>query len=128
MSSTNRRAATGTSGEAQARRYLEARGYTFIAQNWYCQSGELDLIMLDGNELVFVEVKTRRGERSGRAGESVSDSKARKLLDSGEWFIGTHPKYEDLAWRCDLVAITIHPTTVVATVQHEINAILDDGT
>lgn len=126
MSNPDRRAVTGASGEAQARRYLEARGYEFIAQNWHCQVGELDLVMTDSGELVFVEVKTRRGEASGRAAESVTREKAGKLLKSGEWFISVHQQYEDLIWRIDLVAITIHPKTSVASVQHEINAIVRD--
>ena len=126
MTVPNKRALTGSSGEAHARRYLEARGYVFIAQNWHCPIGELDIVMSDGNELVFVEVKTRRGEYFGRAAESVSRDKATKLLKSGEWFISIHQQYEDLIWRCDLLAITIHPKTGEATVQHEINAIVRD--
>jgi putative endonuclease len=126
LSTPERRIATGTSGEAHARRYLEARGYRFIAKNWHCPDGELDLVMIDGHELVFIEVKTRRGEYSGRAAESVSTSKARKLLASGEWFIDAHPQYQDMIWRCDLVAITINPRSGIASVQHEINAIVED--
>lgn len=126
MSTPDRRSVTGSSGEAQARRYLEDLGYRFLEQNWYCQAGEIDLVMLDQNELVFVEVKTRRGEASGRAAEAVSRSKAAKLLKSGEWFVSTHQSYEDLIWRCDLVAITIDPRTGVTHLQHEINAIVHD--
>lgn len=126
MSAPDRRAATGTSGEAQARRFLEGLGFVFLEQNWYCQVGEIDLVMLDRHELVFVEVKTRRGEASGRAAESVSRAKAAKLLKSGEWYVSTHQRFEDMIWRCDLVAITIDPRTGVAHVQHEINAIIRD--
>ncbi|MEJ7837574.1 MAG: YraN family protein [Thermomicrobiales bacterium] len=127
MSLAERRAATGASGEAQARRYLEAHGYQFVERNWHCQAGELDLVMLDGQELVFVEVKTRRGEAAGRAGESVSRSKATKLLKSGEWYVATHRQFENLIWRCDLVAITIDPNTGVSTFQHDVNAIVRDS-
>lgn len=127
MSLAERRAATGASGEAQARRYLEARGYQFVERNWHCQAGELDLIMLDGRELVFIEVKTRRGEAAGRAGESVSRSKATKLLKSGAWFVAAHQQYENMIWRCDLVAITIDPNTGASSVQHEENAIVRDS-
>ena len=51
----------GDQGEGHARRYLEARGLTFVAANWRCPAGELDLVMRDGDEIVFVEVKTRHG-------------------------------------------------------------------
>ena len=97
----------GKRGEAMARAYLEARGYTFLGRNWHCRAGEIDLIMRQANDIVFVEVKTRRGEGAGRAEEAVSASKARKMLAAAEWYIGTHPEHEDRFWRCDLVAITL---------------------
>lgn len=55
--------AIGIAGERHARMMLEAHGYQFLASNWHCSAGELDLVMLDCDLLVFVEVKTRQGER-----------------------------------------------------------------
>src|SRR5688500_18618468 len=65
----------GKSGESHARVWLEGRGYTTVAANWRCPSGELDLVMLHRDELVFVEVKPRTGERFGRAAEAVTPAK-----------------------------------------------------
>ncbi len=79
----------------------------WVTSNWHCEAGELDLVMLDGEELVIVEVKTRTGERSGRAEESISQSKGRKLLASAEWFIDTHPDHAERIWRVDLLALTL---------------------
>jgi putative endonuclease len=124
MSATDHRRRLGENGEAVARRHLEARGLTFVTRNWHCRAGELDLVMLDGDVLVFVEVKTRNGERAGRAEEAISPSKARKLLAAGEWFVADHPKYQDLAWRCDLVAITIGRDGT-ARIDHYVNAIVE---
>lgn len=114
----------GRIGERHARLKLEALGYRFVASNWHCQSGELDLIMLDGDELVFVEVKTRRGERAGRADDAVSAAKARKLLLAGECFVSEHAEHQDRIWRVDLVAITIAPGSGIVTVNHYINAVV----
>lgn len=114
----------GRIGERHARLRLEALGYRFLTGNWHCQAGELDLVMLDGDELVFVEVKTRRGERAGRADEAISPAKSRKLLAAGEWFVADHPEHHDRIWRIDLVAITIAPVTGVVTANHYINAIV----
>jgi putative endonuclease len=114
----------GRSGEHHARLKLEALGYVFVASNWHCQSGELDLVMLDDEELVFVEVKTRQGENAGRADDAISDSKADKLLTTGEWFVAEHPDHQDRVWRIDLVAITIHPITRAASVNHYVNAVV----
>ena len=114
----------GRTGEHHARVKLEALGYRYVASNWHCLSGELDLVMLDGDELVFVEVKTRRGERAGRADDAISDAKADKLLTTGEWFLAEHPDHQDRVWRIDLVAITIHPVSGVATLNHYVNAVV----
>ncbi|HEU5434457.1 MAG TPA: YraN family protein, partial [Thermomicrobiales bacterium] len=93
---THDRANLGAGGETYARRWLEARGGAFVAANWRCAVGEIDLVMRDGAELVFVEVKTRRGERSGRAEEAVTPAKARRLLASGAAFVAAHPEYADM--------------------------------
>lgn len=114
----------GRIGERHARLKLEARGYRIVTTNWHCQAGELDLVMLDGEELVFVEVKTRRGDRAGRADDAISPGKSRKLLAAGEWFVADHPEHHNRIWRIDLVAITIAPSTGIVTVNHYINAIV----
>jgi len=113
----------GRQGEDLAREFLEAKGYRFVARNWHCRSGEIDLIMREGDEIVFVEVKARHGDRAGRADEAVTRAKSRKLLASGEWYITTHPEFHDLFWRCDLVAITYGPGRR-PEIAHYINAIV----
>ena len=114
----------GRIGERHARLQLEALGYRFVSANWHCQAGELDLVMLDGDELVFVEVKTRRGDHAGRADDAISQAKSRKLLAAGEWFVADHPEHHDCIWRIDLVAITIAPASGLVTANHYINAIV----
>lgn len=114
----------GQNGERLAQAFLEDLGYRFFARNWHCASGELDLIMLDGTELVFVEVKTRRGEGSGRAGDAVSPKKAMKLLRSAEWYIAQHEEHQERVWRCDLVAITMSVSAQSPRILHYVNAIV----
>jgi putative endonuclease len=114
----------GRLGERHTRITLEARGYQFVTSNWHCLSGELDLVMLDGDEMVFVEVKTRRGERAGRADDAITASKARKLLSASEWFLAEHPEHQHRIWRVDLVAITLHPVSGAVSANHYINAIV----
>jgi putative endonuclease len=64
-------------------------------------------VMIDGEFVVMVEVKVRRGARAGRAEEAISIAKGRRLLATGEWYIADHPALAELPWRIDLVAITI---------------------
>ncbi|MFM9107619.1 MAG: YraN family protein [Chloroflexota bacterium] len=118
------RALLGAGGEAHARAMLEARGYRFITANWRCPAGELDLVMADGRELVFVEVKTRRGEAAGRAEEAISPAKARKLLATGEWFVAAQPEWQQAVWRIDLLALTLGPDGSVIRATHVENAVV----
>ena len=123
MTPTPKRA-LGDRGELAARHLLELRGMRWIASNWHCEAGELDLVMIDGEELVVVEVKTRTGEQSGRAEESISQTKSRKLLAAAEWFVATHPVHADRIWRIDLMALTLRTDGSIVRVSHVENAIV----
>lgn len=79
--------------------------------------------MRDGDEIVIVEVKTRRGERRGRAEEAISAAQARRLLAAGEWFIAETPDAADRIWRVDLVAITLDARGAVERVSHLVNVL-----
>ena len=123
MNETPRRR-LGSQGEGHARRYLEARGYHCLTTNWHCAAGELDLVMRDGEEIAFVEVKTRRGEQAGRAEDAISQAQQRRLLAAAEWFLAEHPELDELIWRVDLVAITLDATGTVQRVSHLPNAVI----
>lgn len=118
------RSKLGSAGEAIARRHLEALGYRCLDSNWRCQAGEIDLIMREGDELVFVEVKLRRGELAGRAEEGISLGKGRRLLAAGGWYLNDHPELGDPIWRVDLVAITLDRAGRVERVSHVMNAVV----
>jgi putative endonuclease len=66
-------------GETQAARHLEGRGLRVLGRNWRHGRDELDLVVLDGEVLVFVEVKTRRGDEPGRGWFAVNARKRRAL-------------------------------------------------
>ena len=121
---TTARKALGTLGEHHARLRLEAAGLTFIAANWRQVSGEIDLIMRDGDTIVMVEVKVRRGDRAGQAEESISSAKSNRLLKTGEWFMAEHPDISDLPWRIDLVAVTVDDSGRVNRFTHIPDAVV----
>jgi putative endonuclease len=69
----------GCRAEDRALRFLEDAGLILLARNFRCRLGEVDLIMQEGNAIVFVEVRKRRNSRFGTAAESVSTSKLRRI-------------------------------------------------
>jgi putative endonuclease len=113
----------GAAGEQLARRHLEKRGYRFVAANWRRPYGELDLIMRDGDVLVFVEVKTRQGDRLVTAEESLTPTQARRLLRGAQVFLAERAELANLFWRIDLVAITLTPTGTVSRLTHIVDAV-----
>jgi putative endonuclease len=113
----------GATGERLARRHLEKRGYRFVAANWRRPYGELDLIMRDGNVLVFVEVKTRSGERLGTAEESLTWAQSRRLLRGAQLFLAEREDLAGLFWRVDFVAITLASTGAISRLTHVVDAV-----
>ena len=72
--------AFGRAGERLAAVQLESQGYRILETNFRCRYGEIDLIVEDECDLVFVEVKMRRGTASGLPEEAVDARKQRRLL------------------------------------------------
>jgi len=96
----------GTWGEEQAARYLRTQGYEIVERNWRCAAGELDLIAWEKEQLVFVEVRTRRGRTYGTPEESVTQAKQAKLIELAQTYIQEHAELE-CAWRIDVVAVEL---------------------
>ena len=80
----------GDFGEDHAAHLLLGRGHKILVRGWRCAAGELDLVTLDGEELVFVEVRTRRGEMHGTQEESNVGPKGARLLRLGALFVQAH--------------------------------------
>ena len=76
---TKERLQLGAFGEDLAFRRIKAMGYRKILRNYRCALGEIDLIAMDGDTLVFVEIKTRKGRSMGYAKEAVNARKQRQL-------------------------------------------------
>ena len=107
------RRALGERGEAWAAAHLQAHGCTVEARRWRPAGqglqGEIDLVVRDGPTLVFVEVRTRRGAAAGRAEESVTPAKGRRLLALALAYLQAHDLPDATDWRIDVVAIWVRP-------------------
>ena len=80
----------GQAAEDQALAYLQQQGCQLIERNWHCKHGEIDLIMLSGCLLLFIEVKYRKNRGFGGAAYSISPSKLLKLQRSVEYYLQKH--------------------------------------
>lgn len=94
----------GRVGERLAARALLDRGYRILEHNFRCRYGEIDLVAEDAQDLVFVEVKTRRGNLYGLPEEAVTRAKRRKLAEIASYYLDLHALPEH-SWRIDVVAV-----------------------
>lgn len=93
----------GAAVEAAARAHLVEAGLRPVAANANYRLGELDLVMLDGEVLVFVEVRFRRDDRFGGGAVSVDWRKQAKLVRAAQLFLMRHRRYADAPCRFDVV-------------------------
>ena len=107
----------GIWGEKQALSYLKNKGYKLIDRNYHTHFGEIDLIMQNKDNLVFVEVKTRKGDKYGLAEEAITPRKIRLIIKSTQYYQLTHPKLSE-SIRIDLVAINIDQVSSKVNIRH----------
>jgi putative endonuclease len=89
--SRTRAQVTGGEAEGDAARFLERHGLRLVARNYRTRFGEIDLIAMDGEVLVFVEVRMRSSGRFGGALESVTAGKQRRIASAAGHFLQRYP-------------------------------------
>ncbi len=112
------RKSLGDFGERTASAHLEAKGYRIIDRKYRVRDAEIDLIATDGDEVVFVEVRTRRGSYPGMAALSITRKKAAKLLFAAERYVEAHPSVADKPLRIDVVAVELDGSGKLREVTH----------
>lgn len=96
----------GKKGESAALAFLKRQGLIIVDQNWKCSYGEVDIIALDGIQLVFVEVKTRKSLKSGIPEEAITPAKQKRYLKCAQLYVSRHAaELEFESYRFDAVAI-----------------------
>lgn len=96
----------GELGEAFVAAWLIQEGWMIEARRWRCRAGELDLVARSGQELAFVEVKTRSPGNWDRNGAlAITPAKQLKLLRAAELFLIQHPQWAHLARRFDVALV-----------------------
>ncbi|MFA5081329.1 MAG: YraN family protein [Hydrogenophilaceae bacterium] len=77
----------GKAAEEEAAAYLSKQGLHLVERNWRCKGGEIDLIMRDGADLVFVEVRARKNDRFGGAAASITATKQGRLVHAARLYL-----------------------------------------
>jgi putative endonuclease len=105
---TTERRAVGAYGERMAEQHLTAQGLVVLARNWRCGDGEVDLILRDGDDVVFCEVKTRRTDLFGTPAEAIGATKVRRLRRlAGRWLAESSVRPREI--RFDVVEVRPQP-------------------
>lgn len=105
---TKVRQAVGEHGERLAERHLAEQGLVVLSRNWRCCDGEIDLVLRDGHDVVFCEVKTRRNTRFGTPAEAIRLDKVRRLRRlASRWLAESSLRPREL--RFDVVEVLLRP-------------------
>lgn len=112
----------GNIGEDIVSQYLEEQGYNILERNFSCKLGEIDIITQDKDEIVFIEVKTRRILSYGSPAESVNDIKKKHIYKAAEYYLYINNKLENFV-RIDVIEVYLNDKNY--KINHIKKAIID---
>jgi len=105
----------GRSGEAAAAFLLEDKGMQVLERNFRSRIGEIDIIALDGNTVVFTEVKTWSFYGIDALEYALDKKKQRKIIETSKYFLSLHRKYRYMAIRYDVILVSREGITHLAS-------------
>ena len=94
----------GRTGERLAAEAPMSKGYCILERNFRCRHGEIDLVAEDEQDIIFVEVKARRGVSYGLPEDALTMRKRRKLIEVASYYLDLH-MCSNRSWRIDVVAV-----------------------
>lgn len=95
----------GNAAEDIASAHLERAGLRILVRNYRVRGGEIDCIALDGNTLVFVEVRLRRNTRFGGAAASIDSRKQQRIIHAARCYLMRYPKQAERPCRFDCILL-----------------------
>lgn len=122
--SRNKHLSLGDRGEIAAERFLLRRGWIIVARGFETEQGEIDIVAVDGETVVFVEVKTRTNLERGLPEEAVDETKQRKIVAMATAFIRRY-RLDEQHFRFDVISI-LWPNGAEPDIKHLVGAF--DGT
>ena len=110
----------GKRGESIAAEFLRQNGFQLLEQNFTSRYGEIDLVAIKSDCVVFVEVKTRTTQTFGMPEDSVTPAKLERIQNAGLIWLQEHPEAPG-DWRIDVVAILMDSHHQVQDIKHFVN-------
>lgn len=107
---------TGSYGENLAEDFLKGKGYKILQKNFKARYGEIDLIALDKDTLVFIEVKTRKSAQYGSPEEAITPRKLYQIAKTSQIFKSLHPELPE-GMRIDAVCIELDQNREVQRIE-----------
>ena len=95
----------GTNGENRAAEYLKAHGFSILARNWRTKTGEIDIIAVSGDMLVFVEVKTLPNGNPETFAHVLNYRKQKRIIETSKRFLSINRQYSKSYIRYDVIVI-----------------------
>ena len=105
----------GMEGENAAAAFLEAKGLLIVERNFRFARGEVDIIALDGETLVFAEVKAWSAYGIDALEYAIDSKKQRKIIETSKYFLSMNRKYKYMAIRFDVIFISPRGITHLAS-------------
>lgn len=102
----------GRFGEDEAERYLKQKGYKILERNFSCKRGEIDIIALDKNEIVFIEIKARISLKYGLPSEAVTKYKLKHIYKTAEYYLYSR-NLQNENTRIDVIEVYIQNRQVI---------------
>lgn len=107
----------GNRGEEIAAEYLKAHGFDIIERNFRIRGGEIDIIAIKDNTLIFIEVKTRTSSQFGTGFEAITPWKLKALIKSAQFYKHSHSNLPE-AMRIDAVAVMLDLENNLKSIEH----------
>jgi putative endonuclease len=110
----------GNYGENIAREHLKQKGYQIIDRNYRCSFGEIDIIMRDNKQIVFVEVKTRNEKwlEYGLPEQAVNNKKKKRIMRLAKYYLNRHRELVNNDYRFDIVSVIVNQQGNAVSVTH----------
>ena len=102
----------GRFGEDEAVKYLKQKGYKILDRNFSCKRGEIDIIALDKDEIVFIEIKARISLKYGLPSEAVTRNKLKHIYKTAEYYLYTRNLLNENT-RIDVIEVYIQDKQVI---------------